>query len=67
MRQLVHRLIGIAFWLLLAALWVLLALEGKASGEAFRDTGLQLAALMGVVLTVMMVLARRSAGSNGTR
>jgi hypothetical protein len=52
MREFVHRLIGAAFWLLLVALWVLLALEGKASGAAFRDTGVRLAVLMGVVLTV---------------
>jgi hypothetical protein len=52
MRQFAHSVIGLAFWLLLAALWVLLALEGKASGAAFRDTGLRLAALMGVVLAV---------------
>jgi hypothetical protein len=52
MRQLVHIVIGIAFWLLLAALWVVLALQGKASGAAFRDTGVWLAALMGAVLAV---------------
>ena len=52
MRQLVHCVIGVAFWLLLAALWVLLAVEGKASGAAFRDTGVWLAALMGAVLAV---------------
>jgi hypothetical protein len=52
MRQLVHCVIGVAFWLLLAALWVLLAVQGKASGEAFRDTGVWLAALMGAVLAV---------------
>jgi hypothetical protein len=52
MRQLFHILVGIAFWLLLAGLWVLLAVEGKASGAAFRDTGVWLAALMGAVLAV---------------
>jgi hypothetical protein len=52
MRQFLHGVVGIAFWLLLAALWALLAIEGRVSGEAFRNTGLQLAALMGVVLTV---------------
>jgi hypothetical protein len=52
MRQLVHCVIGVAFWLLLAALWVLLAVQGKASGAAFRDTGVWLAALMGAVLAV---------------
>jgi len=52
MRQFAHKVIGAAFWLLLIGLWVLLALEGKASGAAFRDTGLWLAALMGAVLAV---------------
>jgi hypothetical protein len=52
MRQFAHKVIGAAFWLLLAVLWVLLALEGKASGAAFRDTGLWLAVLMGAVLAV---------------
>jgi hypothetical protein len=52
MRQFVHIVIGIAFWLLLAGLWVLLAVQGKASGAAFRDTGVWLAALMGAVLAV---------------
>jgi hypothetical protein len=52
MRQLLHIVIGVAFWLLLAGLWVLLAVQGKASGAAFRDTGVWLAALMGAVLAV---------------
>jgi hypothetical protein len=52
MRQFVHSLIGVAFWVLLVALWVLLALQGKASGAALRDTGVWLAALMGAVLAV---------------
>jgi hypothetical protein len=52
MRQFAHKVIGAAFWLLLIGLWVLLATEGKASGDAFRDTGIWLAALMGAVLAV---------------
>jgi hypothetical protein len=52
MRQFAHKVIGAAFWLLLVGLWVLLAAEGKASGAAFRDTGIWLAALMGAVLAV---------------
>ena len=43
MRQFAHKVIGAAFWLLLAGLWVVLAHEGKASGAAFRDTGVWLA------------------------
>ncbi|HEX7300468.1 MAG TPA: hypothetical protein VF257_15835 [Solirubrobacteraceae bacterium] len=52
MRQALHIVVGIAFWTLLAALWVLLACQGKTSGAALRDTGATLAVLMGVVLTV---------------
>jgi hypothetical protein len=52
MRQALHIAIGLAFWALLAVLWLLLALEGKTTGAAFRDTGLQLAALMGAVLAI---------------
>jgi fatty acid desaturase len=52
MRQALHIAIGIAFWVVLAALWALLAVDGRASGAAFRDTGVMLAALMGVVLAV---------------
>ena len=52
MREFAHKVIGLAFWLLLAGLWVLLAHEGRASGAAFRATGVWLAALMGAVLAV---------------
>jgi hypothetical protein len=52
MQQFAHKVIGVAFWLLLAGLWALLAIEGRTSGAAFRDTGLRIAALMGVVLAV---------------
>jgi uncharacterized iron-regulated membrane protein len=52
MREFAHKVIGLAFWLLLAGLWALLAHEGRASGASFRDTGLWLAALMGAVLAV---------------
>ena len=62
MRQLGHKIIGIAFWLLLALLWALLVTEGKASGAAFRDTGLRIAALMGVVLAVTIWWIRHNLG-----
>jgi hypothetical protein len=52
MRQALHIAIGIAFWVLVVVLWILLALEGKASAAAFRATGVTLAALMGAVLVV---------------
>lgn len=62
MRQFVHSLIGIAFWLLLIGLWVLLALEGRVSGAALADTGLRLAVLMGVVLAVTIWWIRHNVG-----
>jgi len=62
MHQFFHKVIGAAFWLLLAVLWAVLALEGKASGAAFRDTGLRLAALMGVVLAVTIWWIRHNVG-----
>jgi hypothetical protein len=62
MRQFFHKVVGAAFWLLLIGLWVLLALEGRASGAAFRDTGLRLAALMGVVLAVTIWWIRHNVG-----
>jgi hypothetical protein len=62
MRQTLHVAVGLAFWALLAALWVALALEGKASGAAFRDTGLQLAVLMGVVLAITIWWIRHNVG-----
>jgi hypothetical protein len=62
MRQALHIAIGLAFWALLAVLWVLLALEGRASGAAFRDTGVQLAALMSAVLAITIWWVRHNVG-----
>jgi hypothetical protein len=62
MRQALHIAIGLAFWALLAVLWLLLALEGKTTGAAFRDTGLQLAALMGAVLAITIWWIRHNVG-----
>jgi hypothetical protein len=62
MRQALHIAIGLAFWALLAGLWALLALEGKTTGAAFRDTGLELAALMGAVLAITIWWIRHNVG-----
>jgi hypothetical protein len=62
MRQALHVAIGLVFWALLGVLWAVLALEGKASGAAFRDTGLQLAALMGAVLAITIWWIRHNVG-----
>lgn len=62
MRQAAHIAVAIFFWVLLAGLWVLLALQGKASGDAFRDTGIQLAALIGAVLAITTWWVRHNVG-----
>lgn len=62
MRQAGHIAIALFFWLLMAGLWVMLAVEGKASGAAFRDTGIQLAALIGAVLAITTWWVRHNVG-----
>ena len=62
MRQALHIAVGVAFWALLIALWVLLALEGKTSGAAFRDTGIELAILLGAVLATTLWWIRHNVG-----
>lgn len=62
MRQAVHIAIGLAFWALLIALWVLLARNGKASGAAFLDTGVHIAVLIGAVLAITTWWVRHNVG-----
>jgi hypothetical protein len=62
MRQAIHIAIGLAFWALLIALWALLANNGKASGAAFLDTGLELAVLIGAVLAITTWWVRHNVG-----
>jgi hypothetical protein len=62
MRQAAHIAVALLFWLALAGLWVLLAVQGKASGAAFRDTGIQLAALIGAVLAITTWWVRHNVG-----
>jgi hypothetical protein len=62
MRQALHIAIGLAFWLVLIGLWVLLATEGRASGDAFANTGLELAALIGAVLALTTWWIRHNVG-----
>jgi hypothetical protein len=62
MRQVAHILVGVLFWLLLAALWVLLVLEHKATPTAFRDTLFQLAVLVGTVLAITTWWVRHNVG-----
>jgi hypothetical protein len=62
MRQKMHIVIGLAFWLLFAALWVKLFAEHKAAGASFRDTGVELAAVVGAVLAVTTWWIRHNVG-----
>jgi hypothetical protein len=62
MRQVAHIVVGALSWLLLAGLWALLILKGKATPAAFRDTLFQLAVLMGAVLAITMWWIRHNVG-----
>lgn len=52
MRHAAHVIVGLAFWLVLVGLWALLVVEDKATVAAFRDTALQVAVIVGIVLAV---------------
>src|SRR3954464_4620588 len=62
MRQKAHIVIGLAFWALFAALWVKLFADHKAGLAAFRDTGIQLAAVVAVVVAVTTWWIRHNVG-----
>jgi hypothetical protein len=62
MRQKVHIGIGLAFWALFIALWVKLFADHKAGVAAFRDTGIQLAAVVGVVVAASTWWIRHNVG-----
>jgi hypothetical protein len=52
MRQKAHIAVGVGFWLLFAALWIKLIATHTVGLHAVRTTGLELAAVAGVVLAV---------------
>jgi hypothetical protein len=62
MRQFRHIVVGVAAWLALVGLWVLLALQHKVTGAAFRDTLIQLSVIVGVVLAVTTWWIRHNVG-----
>jgi hypothetical protein len=62
MRQVAHIVTALVFWLALAALWARLAIDHKATTEAFRDTLFQIAVLMGVVLAITTWWIRHNVG-----
>lgn len=62
MRQFFHVVVALGCWVLLAAFWVALAVEGKATGPALRDTAFEVAALTGVVFAVTMWWVRHNVG-----
>jgi hypothetical protein len=62
MRQKTHIAVAIGFWLLFAGLWVKLIVGHMAGPQALRDTGLELAALVGAVLAVTTWWIRHNVG-----
>jgi hypothetical protein len=52
MRQVAHVIVGIGFWLLLAAMWAMLVIRHQASAAALRGAGFEVAVLIGVVLAI---------------
>jgi hypothetical protein len=67
MRRILHTLIGIAGWLLILALWILLVRDGKASAAAVGGTVTQLAALVGLVLALTTWWIRHNLGIHRRR
>jgi hypothetical protein len=62
MRQVVHKLVGVACWILIGVLWVMLVRDGRASSTALGGTAVELAALSGVVLAVTIWWVRHNVG-----
>jgi hypothetical protein len=62
MRQILHNLIGLASWLIVATLWAVLVGEGNASPGAVRSTVAELAAVAGLVLGVTLWWIRHNVG-----
>lgn len=60
MRQIAHKLAGVASWLLIVALWVMLIREGSAG--ALQRTLVELAVLTGAVLAVTTWWIRHNVG-----
>jgi hypothetical protein len=62
MRQLSHIVLAIASWAIVIGLWVVLALEHKATAASLRDTLLQLAVIVGMVLAITIWWVRHNVG-----
>jgi hypothetical protein len=62
MRQVAHVIVGIVFWLLLAAAWIVLVAGHRATVSAFAGAGFQIAVLIGVVLAVTTWWIRHNVG-----
>ena len=62
MRQIRHIVVGVSAWVALVGLWVLLAVQHKVTGAAFRDTLFQLSVIIGVVLAVTTWWIRHNVG-----
>ena len=60
MRQYVHKAIGLAFWILLIVLWILLVVEGKAAPRNIAYSAQYLAIVAGAVLTITLYWIRHN-------
>jgi hypothetical protein len=61
MRQISHTLAGVACWIVVVGLWVMLIGDGSA-GRALQSTLVQLAAVTGAILAVTIWWVRHNVG-----
>jgi hypothetical protein len=66
-RQLLHALVGIAFWVLLVVLWWLLFRDGKATAAAWSGTAVRLGLCVGIVLGVTLWWVSHNVGIHRRR
>jgi hypothetical protein len=62
MRQLWHKIVGLLSWALFAGLWVLLAVEGKATLPSLLDSATLVAIVAGAVLAITLTWVRHNVG-----
>lgn len=62
MRQRMHQLVGLLFWLLMFGMWVMLAQGGRASGLHIVDSAQYIAGIGGAVLALTFWWIRHNVG-----
>jgi hypothetical protein len=60
MRQLIHKLVGVAFWLLMALMWVIVVHEHKAGVANIRFSVQYISIVVGAVLSVTLFWIRHN-------